>query len=74
MALDFVGPERLLWGTDDPFIGSDAAHVEALGLGAADRARVLGGNAAALLGLAPVRAQRSAEALARTASGTEAVS
>lgn len=57
MAIDIVGPERLLWGTDDPFIGSDARHVEAMALSPRDNARVLGGNAAALLGLAPVRAQ-----------------
>ena len=74
MALDFVGPERLLWGTDDPFIGSDAAHVEALGLGAADRARVLGGNAATLLGLVPAKAQRPAAAQARSPLNARAAS
>jgi aminocarboxymuconate-semialdehyde decarboxylase len=57
MALDFAGPERLLWGTDDPYIGSDAAHVQALGLAPGDSERVLGGNAAALLGLTRAPAQ-----------------
>lgn len=52
MAIDFVGSDHLLWGTDDPFIGSDAAHVTAMGLPARDEARILGGNAAEILGLA----------------------
>jgi len=51
MAIDFVGSGHLLWGTDDPFIDSDAAHVTAMGLAPLDEARILGGNAAEILGL-----------------------
>jgi len=51
MAIESVGVKQLLFGTDDPFIDSDAAHVERLALPAADQAAVLGGNAAKLFGL-----------------------
>lgn len=55
LALDLVGIERLYLGSDGPplpFPLSRALeNVEALGLSGEDRARVLGGNAAALLGL-----------------------
>jgi len=59
MAIDYVGSDRLLWGTDDPFILSDTRHVDTMGLSAPDTARILGGNAAALLGLErqPLRAR-----------------
>jgi aminocarboxymuconate-semialdehyde decarboxylase len=54
-ALEVFGPDRLLFGTDSPPLATplDAAlaMVDALGLSEVDRAKVLGGNAAALFGL-----------------------
>ncbi|MFT8245822.1 amidohydrolase family protein [Roseomonas sp. BN140053] len=51
MALEIVGPEHLLWGADDPFIGADTVHVRALNLPAEQEALILGGNARRLFGL-----------------------
>jgi aminocarboxymuconate-semialdehyde decarboxylase len=51
MAIESVGTSQLLFGTDDPFIDSDATHVERLALPAADQAAILSGNAAKVFGL-----------------------
>jgi aminocarboxymuconate-semialdehyde decarboxylase len=54
LALDRVGPQRLLFGSDNPPVPfplrRSLGHVDALDLADADRAAVLGGNARALLG------------------------
>jgi aminocarboxymuconate-semialdehyde decarboxylase len=50
-ALDAVGPQQLLFGTDDPFIGADTSHVTTLPVSAADKQLILGANAARLFGL-----------------------
>ncbi len=49
LAIDTVGPDHLLLGTDDPYIDSDCTHVERLNLEPAARDAILGGNAARLL-------------------------
>src|SRR6185503_6501188 len=51
MAVESVGTERLLFGTDDPFIDADTTHVERLKLDAPTKSAILGGNAAKVFGL-----------------------
>ena len=51
MALGFAGPQHLLFATDDPYIDADTTHVDRLNISAADKAAILGGNAARLLRL-----------------------
>jgi aminocarboxymuconate-semialdehyde decarboxylase len=58
MNVEVLGPERMLFGTDSPPLtrplGEMLAMVDELDLPAADRDRVLGGNAVALFGLGSV--------------------
>lgn len=51
MAHELVGADHLLWGSDDPFIGADTGYIERLAIPEEDKAKILGGNAARLLGL-----------------------
>jgi aminocarboxymuconate-semialdehyde decarboxylase len=51
LARDIVGVDRLLFGTDDPYLDVDTRHVRQLPLPEAEMADILGGNAARILGL-----------------------
>ena len=52
LAYRVVGAERLLFGTDYPYIGhGDTSHVEQLPISAADKQAVLGGNAQRVFGI-----------------------
>jgi len=50
MAHKLIGPERLLWGSDDPFISGSTAYIDELPLPAHDKELIFGGNAARLFG------------------------
>ena len=50
-AVNEVGAEHILFGTDYPFIAADATHVNTLPVDAAARERILWRNAAELFGL-----------------------
>jgi aminocarboxymuconate-semialdehyde decarboxylase len=51
-AIGAVGVGQMLFGTDDPFIGSDTAHVAGLPISNDDKSAILGGNAARMFGIA----------------------
>jgi aminocarboxymuconate-semialdehyde decarboxylase len=51
LALHSVGADRLLFGTDDPFIDTDTRYVERLALTPDEQRKIFGANAATLLGL-----------------------
>jgi aminocarboxymuconate-semialdehyde decarboxylase len=51
LAKEAVGSSQILFGTDDPFIGSDDAHVTRLNIPDADKRAILGGNAQKMFGL-----------------------
>jgi aminocarboxymuconate-semialdehyde decarboxylase len=51
LAKEAVGSSQILFGTDDPFIGSDDAHVTRLDIPDADKRAILGGNAQKMFGL-----------------------
>jgi aminocarboxymuconate-semialdehyde decarboxylase len=49
-ALNAVGSQQLLFGTDDPFINADTSHVTKLPVSAADKKLILGANAVRIFG------------------------
>ncbi len=49
-ALDTLGAQQLLFGTDDPFIDADTSHVAKLAISAADKKQILGANAVRIFG------------------------
>jgi aminocarboxymuconate-semialdehyde decarboxylase len=51
LAHGFIGRDKVLFGTDYPFIDRGAEHVLDLSLGNEDKALILGGNACRLFGL-----------------------
>lgn len=50
-AIGAVGVAQILFGTDDPYIGADTAHVTSLPVSDAVKASILGGNAARMFGV-----------------------
>ncbi len=52
-AYDFIGPDRLLFGSDHPWVSIEAilALVEALDVPEADMRKIMGGNALGLFGI-----------------------
>lgn len=52
LALKTVGAGQVLFGTDDPMIDADPGHVTRLPISDEDKAAILGGTTARLLGLA----------------------
>ena len=54
MAHSIVGADRILFGSDDPLIGDDTAVVDCLPIPAADKGKILGGNAARIFKLKQV--------------------
>ncbi len=51
LAHQTMGAQRLLWGSDDPYIGADTTHVDNLPISDHDKQLILGGNAARLFGI-----------------------
>jgi aminocarboxymuconate-semialdehyde decarboxylase len=51
MAHKYIGGDRLMFGTDYPYVDETRGYIEALPLGAGDKAAIMGGNAARVFGL-----------------------
>jgi aminocarboxymuconate-semialdehyde decarboxylase len=58
LAHRLIGPERLLFGTDYPYIDTGADYVTALPISVKDRSAILGANSARLFGFAPHNVRR----------------
>jgi aminocarboxymuconate-semialdehyde decarboxylase len=50
MAVDYVGEDRILFGTDYPFIVADPSYIEALTLTGEQKQKIFGANATGLFG------------------------
>ncbi len=50
-ALEFMGPGRLMWGTDFPFVDNTTAPVESMDASAAEKKAIVGDTAVKLFGL-----------------------
>lgn len=53
MAHQIVGADHILFGSDEPLIAADTRLIDGLPIPEADKARILGENAARLFGIAP---------------------
>jgi aminocarboxymuconate-semialdehyde decarboxylase len=51
MAMKIVGPDHLMWGSDDPFLGATTGYIDELEISADDKSKILGGNAQRIFGL-----------------------
>ncbi len=51
-AREFLGPDRMMFGTDYPFVETDDRHVQQLDIPAAEKAAIMGDTAAQVFGLA----------------------
>jgi aminocarboxymuconate-semialdehyde decarboxylase len=51
MAHEIVGPDRILFGSDEPLIGADTSLIEGLPIPQSHKTKILGENAARLFGL-----------------------
>jgi aminocarboxymuconate-semialdehyde decarboxylase len=50
-AFHFMGPDRLMWGTDYPFVDNDTKQVEGMEISTAQKQAIIGDNAQRIFGL-----------------------
>ena len=50
-ALDLIGVDHILWGSDEPLLGADPKDMEKLDVTPAEREMIMSGNAKRMLGL-----------------------
>jgi len=51
MAHGIVGPDHILFGSDEPMIGPDTSLIDGLPISETDKAKIVGGNAARIFGI-----------------------